>query len=79
MYILGVSISFIVIGLIVDNIFNWFSSLIFCVVENVICSFMGVKEVWYGVKFGGINKWKVVFVYNGVFCINVVFGDFWFG
>ncbi|MFT4243811.1 MAG: PilC/PilY family type IV pilus protein [Acidovorax sp.] len=42
--------------------------------ETGVCSFTGVKEVWYGAN----SKWYVAAAYNGVDCssgCNTVFGD----
>jgi type IV pilus assembly protein PilY1 len=42
-----------------------------CANENQLCSFTGIKEVWYGAN----NSWNVAPAADGVTCSNVVFGD----
>jgi len=78
-YTLGASTSSTAIGPITNSTSNRPSSSTLCAAENATCSFTGVKEVWYGAKSGGTNKWKVAPAYNGVSCTNAVFGDPWSG
>lgn len=42
-----------------------------CATENAVCSFSGVKEVWYGRN----SNWAVAPANNSVSCSNSVFGD----
>ncbi|MDA8447734.1 pilus assembly protein [Paracidovorax valerianellae] len=51
------------------------SGMTSCSNEGNTCSFSGTKEVWYGVRVGLTNYWKVAPASNGVACSNDVFGD----
>lgn len=67
------------IGPIVDRTVDRPAGATVCASENGTCSFTGIKEVWYGAKSGGTNRWKVAPANNGVSCSNAVFGDPWSG
>lgn len=67
------------VGPVTSSTSNRPGSSTLCTAENGVCSFSGVKEVWYGAKSGSTNKWKVAPAYNGVNCTNDIFGDPWSG
>ena len=78
-YTLGSNASSNSVGPITNSTSNRPSVATLCASENGNCSFSGIKEVWYGAKSGGTNKWKVAPAYNGASCSNAIFGDPWPG
>jgi type IV pilus assembly protein PilY1 len=51
------------------------SGAVECAVEGGTCNFSGIKEVWYGAKVSGTNKWYAFPASNGVSCTNAALAD----
>lgn len=74
-YTLGGSNKKNIIGTIIDQSNALPADAVPCANDNGICSFSGIKEIWYGLKSGTTYKWKVAPAFESVDCKTNVFGD----